>query len=36
MCALYCNERCQAYDNIDALTLMDEGFKNLIDMLEKI
>lgn len=36
MCALYCNERCQAYDDIDALTLMDEGFKNLVDMLAKI
>jgi AcrR family transcriptional regulator len=36
MCALYCNERCQAYENVDALTLMDEGYKNLIDMLAKI
>lgn len=36
MCALYCRERCQAYENVDALTLMDEGYKNLIDMIAKI
>jgi AcrR family transcriptional regulator len=35
MCALYCRERCQAYENVDALTLMDEGYKNLISMLAK-
>jgi AcrR family transcriptional regulator len=35
MCALYCRERCQAYENVDALTLMDEGYKNLISMMAK-
>ena len=36
MCALYCRERCQAYENVDALTLMDEGYKNLISMMAQI
>lgn len=38
MCALYCRERCQAYHdmNLEASELMENGFKYLIDMLDKL
>ncbi len=35
MCALYCRERCNAYENIDPLDLVNNGFKLFIEMLEK-
>lgn len=38
MCALYCRERCKAYHdvNLDPETLMKQGYKNLISMLEAL
>ncbi len=35
LCALYCRERCNAYENIDALDLVNNGYKLFIEMLEK-
>jgi AcrR family transcriptional regulator len=35
MCALYCRDRCDAYENIDPLDLVNNGFKLFIEMLEK-
>jgi AcrR family transcriptional regulator len=36
MCALYCRDRCNAYEGEDASTLMIKGFEIFIDMLEKM
>ncbi len=38
MCALFCRGRCHAYEeeNIDPMTLMENGYKYFINMLEKI
>lgn len=36
MCALYCRERCNAYDNQEPKKLMDNGYKVFIQMLEKL
>jgi AcrR family transcriptional regulator len=36
MVALYCRDRCQAYVDKDALTLIDNSFKIFSDMLDKI
>jgi AcrR family transcriptional regulator len=35
MAALYCRERCQAYDDKDPLTLIDNSFKIFTEMLAK-
>lgn len=35
LCALYCRERCNAYENINSLDLVNNGFKIFIEMLEK-
>jgi AcrR family transcriptional regulator len=35
MCALYCRERCQAYEGRDPLELMNEGYVLFATMLEK-
>ena len=35
ICALYCRERCNAYENMDPLDLVNNGFKLFIEMLEK-
>jgi AcrR family transcriptional regulator len=36
MCALYCRERCNAYEHVDPLTLMHEGYGIFTEMLEKL
>lgn len=38
MSALYCRERCKAYhnENLEPIDLMDNGYKILISMLEKL
>lgn len=36
MCALYCRERCNAYENQDPKKLMDNGYKVFVQMLEKL
>lgn len=36
MCALYCRERCNAYEDVDPLTLMHEGYGIFTEMLEKL
>lgn len=38
MCALFCRDRCLAYteENIDPMTLMENGYKYFINMLEKV
>jgi len=35
LCALYCRERCNAYQNIDGLSLVNNGFNIFVEMLEK-
>ena len=35
MCALYCRDRCNAYEHHDHLALLNNGFKIFTDMLEK-
>jgi AcrR family transcriptional regulator len=35
MCALYCRERCNAYENMNPLDLINNGFKLFVEMLEK-
>ena len=35
MCALYCRERCHAYENIDPMDLMNNGFDLFVETLEK-
>jgi AcrR family transcriptional regulator len=35
MCALYCRDRCQAYEGQDPVRLMEEGYVLFIDLLEK-
>jgi len=35
MCALYCRERCNAYKDIDELSLLNNGFSIFVEMLEK-
>ena len=35
MCALYCRERCNAYENMDPLDLMNQGFRMFVELLEK-
>jgi AcrR family transcriptional regulator len=36
MCALYCRDRCNAYPEEEATTLMHKGFEIFIDMLDKM
>ena len=36
MCALFCRDRCSAYPENEPLELLENGYKNLIAMLEKI
>ena len=36
MCSLYNRGRCQAYEEIDPDWLMNEGFKNFIEMIERM
>lgn len=36
MCALFCRERCQAYEDHDALTLLEEGYAVFIKMISEL
>lgn len=36
MCALYCRDRCKAYENIDPMDLMKNGFQYVVQMMEKL
>lgn len=35
MSALYCNERCKAYEHMEASDLMDKGYQYFAEMVEK-
>lgn len=35
MCALYCRDRCNAFEGIESDQLLDQGFKIFVEMLDK-
>jgi AcrR family transcriptional regulator len=35
MCALYCRDRCNAFDDVDSSVLLENGFNIFIEMLDK-
>ena len=36
MCALYCRDRCAAYDDSDPIAMMDQGYAMFTTMLDKL
>lgn len=36
MCALYCRDRCNAFDDVESTVLLENGFNIFIEMLDKV